>query len=181
MESLDLSSWERERCCAFTGHRPGKLPSGYRQSPAACAPLSAALRRAILQAGRDGCDTFLSGMALGSDTLAAEEVLALKAEGRPFRLIAVIPCPEQDARWKEPDRERYRALLARADGRICVCPQYTPSCMHIRNRWLVEHARRLIAVFDGSPGGTANTVRLAAKMHREIVQISPSAPDAFLI
>lgn len=39
--------------------------------------------------------------------------------------------------------------------------RYTDGCMLRRNRYMVEHADILMTVFDGSPGGTAATVRYA--------------------
>ena len=173
MLSFNEPLWDRAGTCCFTGHRPNRLPSGYRRDPSACAPLRSALREAILQAVRDGFTTFVSGMALGVDTWAAEEVLALKAAGQPLRLIAALPCPEQDARWGETDRQQYRALLERADDVFLASDRYTPYCMGARNRWMTAHSSRLIAVFDGGSGGTANTVRYADEQGLEIVRIDP--------
>lgn len=179
VEPLHSPAWDQTRTCCFTGHRPDRLPSGWRQDPDTCTPLRMALRDAVLQAVRDGYDIFLSGMALGVDLMAAKEVLELKKVGYPLRLIAAIPCPEQDACWREPDRRAYRTLLEQADEQVLICPHYTPYCMHARNRWMVEHSARVIAVFDGSPGGTANTIQLAQKKRREIVRIDPLNPFAF--
>lgn len=79
MLSFNEPLWDRAGTCCFTGHRPNRLPSGYRRDPSACAPLHSALREAILQAVRDGFTTFVSGMALGVDTWAAEEVLGAES------------------------------------------------------------------------------------------------------
>ena len=48
--------------------------------------------------------------------------------------------------------------------------------MHVRNRWMVEHTSRLIAIFDGSQGGTAQTVRLAETQGLDIRFLSPDSP-----
>ncbi len=173
MEWLRL---EPSETCCFTGHRPDKLPSGYRREEQVLAPLRAALRQAAFSAAADGFRTFLCGMALGADTLAAEETLALRREGLPIRLIAALPCRGQEMRWPAADRERYRRLLEQADDVQVMCGRYTAYCMNARNRWMVENAGRVIAVFDGSPGGTANTVEMARRFGREIV-IIPPFPD----
>ena len=47
--------------------------------------------------------------------------------------------------------------------------------MHARNRWMVEHTSRLIAIFDGSPGGTAHTVRLPETRGLDICFLSPDS------
>lgn len=161
-----------ETCC-FTGHRPDKLPSGYSRDEQALAPLRDALRQAVFSAAADGFRHFLCGMALGADTLAAEETLALRAGGLPVRLIAALPCRGQESRWPAADRARYRRLLTQADGVQVMSEGYTAYCMNARNRWMVENAGRVIAVFDGSAGGTANTLEMARRFGREIVVIQP--------
>lgn len=163
----------REKACCFSGHRPDKLPGGYRRDPTACHSLREALREAIGRTVAEGIDTFLCGMALGVDLWAAEEVLRLKQEKSGLRLVAALPCPQQADRWNAADKRRHRELLAMADEIYTACPAYTPYCMNARNRWMVDHACRLIAVFDGSPGGTANTLHMAAKQGLSIIRIDP--------
>lgn len=167
--------FRRETACCFSGHRPGGLPGGYAGWHSPSSPLRRRIRAALEEAYGDGYRDFVCGMALGADTLAAEEILALR-EGLPaVRLIAAVPCPGQEMRWSAADRARYQSLLERADMRLTISPAYAPHVMHARNRWMVEHAARLIAVFDGSPGGTAHTVRLAEKQGLEIRLLSPCA------
>ena len=158
---------DRATACCFTGHRPDKLPAD-------TMPLRACLRQLIHAAVADGTRDFLCGMALGTDRLAAEEVLALKASGAPIRLIAALPCPQQAARWSSADRQRYRQLLAQTDGQYVACERYTPYCMNARNLWMVENASRVIAVFDGSSGGTANTLCHAREQQLDIVLVHPT-------
>lgn len=171
--------WERANACCFSGHRPDKLPCGYNlQSPAAL-PLKTALKREIDRAVADGIDTFLCGMAQGVDTLAAEIILHMRDSGAPVRLVAALPCPHQDARWPASQRAAYRQLLARipAELQFTICDSYTPYCMNGRNLWMVERASRLIAVFDGSAGGTANTVRHAQEARIDIIRIHPKTAE----
>ena len=170
---MDWTSIRREAACCFTGHRPDKLPGGYAMNEALLAPLRQRLRRAIQEAVDTDYRDFLCGMALGADTLAAQEVLALRDVQPELRLIAAIPCPDQAKRWKPQDQRRYRDLLDRADGCYTACPSYTPYAMGARNLWMVEHASRIIAVTDGSPGGTANTLRMAEDRRLTIVRIVP--------
>ena len=46
--------------------------------------------------------------------------------------------------------------------------------MQARNQWMVDHCQLLIAVFDGSPGGTKNCVDYALRVRREIRLIDPT-------
>jgi uncharacterized phage-like protein YoqJ len=45
--------------------------------------------------------------------------------------------------------------------------------MQDRNIWMVDHCDALIAVWDGTSGGTANCVRYAQKVGKPIVFIDP--------
>jgi uncharacterized phage-like protein YoqJ len=118
-------------------------------------------------------------MAQGVDTLAAQLILQMQSNGAPVRLAAALPCPNQDARWPAPQRAAYRQLLAKIPSELqfTICDSYTPYCMNGRNLWMVEHSSRLIAVFDGSAGGTANTVRHAQDARIDIIRIHPKTAE----
>ena len=66
------------KTCAFTGHRPKKLPWGYNETDVRCVALKVALERQIRSLVQEGVTDFLSGMAEGIDLLAAEIVLNLR-------------------------------------------------------------------------------------------------------
>ena len=71
--------------CAFTGHRPGKLPWGEDESDLRCIALKAKLRAAVESAIHEGMEHFICGMAEGCDLYFAETVLALKSTYRTSR------------------------------------------------------------------------------------------------
>ena len=43
-----------------------------------------------------------------------------------------------------------------------------------RDRWMVDHAARVIAVFNGTPGGTGYTVDYAKSLGRKITMLDDS-------
>ena len=45
--------------------------------------------------------------------------------------------------------------------------------MDKRNRYMVDHADVLIAVWDGSPSGTGKTVRYAHQQGKSVITINP--------
>ena len=159
--------------CSFTGHRPKKLV-GF-GSEAYIGTLCELLKKEIVLNIHGGVDTFMSGMALGIDMLAAKCVLELKerTEFKEIKLVAVIPCNGQERLWNERDKLEYQKILSECDEKTVLSDKYTSSCMHIRNRYLVDHADCMIAVWDGSPGGTGNTVALAAKKGVPVTVIDP--------
>ena len=164
------------KACAFTGYRPEKLPFGDDEESPGCKRLKQRLYCETLQMTGKGVTTFLSGMARGVDTWAAETVLQLRTVLPPgkVQLWAVVPHAGQANAWCEADRARYRDLLARADKVVCLSETYTQGCMQRRNRYLIDHADCLIAVYDGQPGGTRYTVEYAQKKGLHIMIIDPN-------
>ena len=157
--------------CAFTGHRPQKLPWGSREEDPRCQALKTLLEQAILQAADRGFHTFLCGMALGCDLYFAEAVLQLKAQRPQLQLEAVVPCPGQSDRWSRADADRYGRLLQQCDRVTVLEDCYTEGCMTRRNRAMVDRARLLITVYDGSGGGTGQTVAYAERLGVELLPL----------
>jgi uncharacterized phage-like protein YoqJ len=126
-----------------------------------------------LNAYRGGYRAFLSGMALGIDLLACETVSHMRDDGilRDALLVGVVPGSGQAARWPEPEQKRYRAAISRCDGIVTLTESgcLTPGHYIARNRYLVDHSSRLIAVWDDIPsGGTYHTIRYARSKGLEI-------------
>ena len=161
--------------CAFTGHRPCKLPWKYNESDSRCAALKTALVQQITALTEAGITDFFSGMAEGTDQYCAEIILALRQKNPALKLHCILPCEGQDERWTLSARNRYRQILRSADSVEYVSREYDPDCMLERNRRLVEAAGMLLAVYNGERrGGTAATVRYARKLEREIIILAPS-------
>ncbi|MBE6961556.1 MAG: DUF1273 domain-containing protein [Ruminococcaceae bacterium] len=153
----------RQSACSFTGHRPAKLPWGMREEDRRCVALKQRIADAVEIAYEEGYRHFLCGMAMGCDFYFCECVLALRARKPDVTVEAVIPCPTQPDNWPAEAVRRYRALVEACDYETVVSAQYTPGCMQRRNRYLVDHASLLIAAYDGSSGGTRNTIQYALR------------------
>ena len=167
-----------EKCCAFTGHRPRKFPWGYNEADARCVALKTALAEQIAKLMDAGYTDFLSGMAEETDTWAALAVLGLKKEKPTLKLHCVLPCEGQADRWSASAQERYYSILGQADEVVYVSREYSKDCMLKRNRYLVDHAACLLAIYNGEwRGGTAMTVRYARKLGREVIIIEPPSSN----
>lgn len=143
---------------SITGHRPNKL-YGYNLKHPKYEELKTKFKE-LLQKYR--VSTAYTGMALGVDTIFAQAVLELKKEDYPIRLSCVLPCARQESKWSKIDQKRYHEILQQADEVVRLSEDdYRPELMRIRNRWLVDHANFLIAVWDGSDSGTSNCVQYA--------------------
>ena len=123
-----------------------------------------------------GFTQFLSGMAEATDTWSALSDLDLREKNPAIKLHCILPCKEQADKWAASSRDLYRSILDRADSIVYVSRTYHETCMLDRNRFLIEHAAALLAVYNGERrGGTAATMRYAQKMGREIIVIDPIA------
>ncbi|WP_302604242.1 SLOG family protein [uncultured Alistipes sp.] len=149
---------------AFTGHRTY------------CGEAAAALQRAVETLYAEGCRTFLSGMAAGFDMAAAETVLACRDRLPGLRLVAVVPFEGHINRFSNSDRERFGRIVAAADETTVLSARYHRGVYMQRNDYLVSHAARLVAWFDGSPGGTFYTLCRALQAGRRIDNLCPAGP-----
>ena len=159
---------------AITGHRPNKLGNDYDLT----SPLIAKIRLEIIQILVDLSDQKtikdglkgvegITGMALGIDTLFAMICIML---GIPF--TAAVPCSNQDSMWPVKAKELYHKILSRAATVYYVTiGNYTRACMQDRNEWMVDNCDVLIAVWDGSNGGTKNCIDYAIKQGKKIIYI----------
>lgn len=161
--------------CAFTGHRPQSLPFRFDETDERCVSLKNKLRAEIVRMlENDGITYFISGMAIGVDMYAAEIVLALKSSYDPnIKLECAIPCEEQSCKWPVALQKRYADIIGKCDKKTLIQKGYTPDCMEKRNRYMVDQADTLIAVWNGRPSGTGKTVRYALTMNKPVRIINP--------
>lgn len=146
---------------AGTGHRPDKL-GGYDTETT---NRLTAVARAYLQSNRP--DKVITGMALGWDQALG---WAAHHEGIPF--IAAVPFEGQESRWRSLDQEWWKALLQNAEEVVYTSePGYAVWKMQHRNKWMVDHADHVLALWDGSDGGTANCVRYAQRVGKPITNL----------
>ena len=168
----------KKKTCCFTGHRPQSLPFGFNENDARCAALKKALREQIIHLiEKENVTHFISGMAIGIDMYAAEIVLGLKASYPGITLESAIPCENQAEKWTEEQRDRYFDIAAKCDKETMIQCQYTPDCMHKRNRYMVDQADFIVAVWDGRPSGTGKTVQYAQRQGKPVKIINPKTLD----
>ena len=151
--------------CCFTGHR---------QIPQNLVPI---LKQRIKDGieylySNMGVTTYYAGGALGFDSLAAEAVIEQRRERGDVRLVIVVPCRNQDARWSAADRARYERIKREADEVICLAEHYFDGCMHQRNRYMVDHSAYCICYLTEQRGGTAYTVQYARERGLRIFNLA---------
>ena len=151
-----------KRTCCVTGHRD--LPQKE------ITHVKMALRHEIEKAVAEGFTRFMSGFADGVDQFFAEIVLEAQKTNPALELIAVIPYRKRLESLT--GKARTNAMLEACADVVVIQEEYQPSVYSHRNRYLVEHSDRVIAVYDGrEKGGTVGTIRFAHLMNKELREI----------
>lgn len=147
-----------EKTCCVTGHRKiaaDKIDYVKRE-----------LRREVLEAVNDGYLHYISGFAEAVDLWFAQIVLKLKKENPSLRLGAAIPYRKRLRLLFE--NSETREMLMQCSTIDVLSEEYRRDCFMTRNRFMVCHSSRVIAVYDGRDnGGTVFTMREAAILKRD--------------
>jgi len=151
------------KACAFTGHR--RIESRHIQK------LPELVLRAVQYAYDNGCRKFITGGAIGFDTLAAREIIKFRISHPDVSLVLALPCTNQDEHWSPSQRDAYSYTLSVADEVIYISDEYTETCMKERNLYLAEESDILIAYVSRSASGAGQTVRMANRLGREIYNL----------
>ena len=154
---------KRMQTCCFTGHR--ELP------PEEQAEIASRLECVISAQYQKGIRYYGAGGALGFDALAARTVIRLRENCPGMKLILVLPCLTQTRGWRLEDVTEHERIKGQADKVVYMAQQYTPGCMHKRNRHLVDHSGVCVCYLTKESGGTAYTVRYAKEKGLEIVNV----------
>ena len=107
------------------------------------------------------------------DTDAANIVLKLKYSYPMITLECAIPCETQAVKWNERDRDIYYNLLSKCDKETLLQQKYTSDCMQKGNQYMVANSDYVIAVWNGKPSGTGNTVKHAMKNNKVVLLVNP--------
>lgn len=112
----------------------------------------------------------ISGFAIGADQMSVEIAIELGVD-----FTAAIPFVGQEKMWPRQAQDKYRDLLGKAK-RVEIISEggYTAYKMQVRNEWVVNNSDLMLAVFDGTNGGTANCVRYARSKNKPIIVIDPT-------
>jgi uncharacterized phage-like protein YoqJ len=147
------TEYEKPRkACVFTGHR--ELGDNFSAD---------VLKREIIALLDEGVRIFYNGMAMGFDLLAAETLLSVKENYEGVKLIACIPCYNQEKSFPAADKKRYAEILKRADEQVLLAEHYFQGCMQIRDKYMADRADVMIAYCHKEKGGAAFTVKYFQK------------------
>lgn len=162
---------KREMTCCFTGHRNAKLPWGANDSDPRCIELKKEIFSRLEGIYETGYRHFICGMAIGCDTYFAQAVIRLRQLHPDVTLEAAIPCGTQPDKWPVNARIRYNSLVDSCDKITVLQIAYSPDCMMKRNKYMVDNSSLILSCYDGTPGGTMNTLLYAMRQNIKIITI----------
>lgn len=196
-----IMDW-RKVTVGATGHRPDKMGGwkdalgGYDNKHSLVAQLRtellAELERLIVEEGKS---RFISGGALGFDSMFFWAVHSLKKKYPHIENVLAVPFMNQYIRWQPQQRHWYHEMVKRADTFFDVARQedyntrehekgknpiplddFSHAKMDKRNQFMVDQSGVMLAYYDGTKGGTGNCVRYAVTnlLHRPaIIRFDP--------
>ena len=116
---------------------------------------------------------FITGGALGFDTLAALVVLDLKEDYPHIKLHLYYPCTDQSLKWNAYDKKIWNSIKLMADDYKYISDMpYVPGCMQLRNKAMVDASYYGIAYCNRSFGGTVSTIKYAKEKDLKVTVIS---------
>ena len=152
------------KICAVTGHRPQKL-GGFGDGVFEKLVIYAELVLKKMEPTK-----VITGMALGWDQAVATACVNLKI---PY--AAYTPGIWQPLKWPTEAQDRYRDLIEMATEVHNCDPNpgsgYAAWKLQSRNEQMVDNCQLLLALWDGSGGGTGNCVDYAAKQGRARIML----------
>lgn len=154
----------------FTGHRPKDF--GGWNAPAPQHVLDWLEEKIDNLIKLKGNVNFISGAAQGIDQWAAEIVLRKKEENKNVRLTMAMPYNDFGDNWPTTAKMHLNSINNKADKVVYVHKgSYTDSyLLQMRNEWMVNHSQLVLAVWNGSLGGTRNCVMYALKENVPIIR-----------
>lgn len=147
------------RCCSVSGHRV--IDKLFDKDN---------LKEIFLKIIDNGYNTFLIGMALGFDTLCFN-ILSEIRKKKDIKIIACIPCINQDLHFNLKQKKEYDNMLVSADEKVYVSQEYNDRCMQKRNEYLVDNSSLLVAYIRRNYGGTYNTIKYAQQKNIMIINV----------
>lgn len=170
---------------SFTGHRN---IYGYDYNTEEYQKLMNVLTMILENEICNGVDKFISGGAIGFDTIAFSCVNFLKQKYPYIKNTLAIPFKNQFTKWNNNQKNIYFNMINISDLNIYVDKQpdyklggrvredvYHPAKMQKRNEFMVDKSDFIIACWNyEKSGGTYNCIEYAIKKYKPILIINPA-------
>lgn len=148
-----------------TGHRPDKIGGwNYTNPTARWCYFQAVKHIELLNPAK-----IITGGAMGWDQIVATAALNLS-----IPLEVAIPFKDFEDRWSDYFKDIHRKILSRADKVTYICEEFSNAAYQKRNIYMVDNSNHLLALWNGTSGGTENCYKYAEKVGKSITRINPN-------
>ena len=115
-----------------------------------------ALRKSLLSKLEEGIEWVLISGQLGVELWAAEVVFELQNDYSNLKLAVITPFLNQDATWREQNKEWYESILAQADFVDSVTKKgyEKPWQFRLKNQFFIEKSDSLLLMYDQEKEGS---------------------------
>lgn len=159
-----------------TGHRPDKLGNSWSIE----SPISRSIQKEVyswLKYILEHTDHLhvIAGGALGFDTHLALATLKLKQEVDNVALEIAVPHKNFNGKWSVDDKEVFELIASMSDEvhYVSTNSEFSLNDLELRNRYMVRKSDIVLALWDGSNGGTYNAFTFAERNNKPIIWLKP--------
>lgn len=144
-----------------TGHRPDKL-GGYGKD----------VEDRLVTLARDWLIMYSPKKVISGGALGWDQALAWAAYFTNIEYVLALPFPGFEDRWPKSSKAKLHALMHDAHDVHFVCEEgYAGWKMQKRNVWMVDNSDQVLALWNGTSGGTGNCVAYANKKNKPIINL----------
>jgi uncharacterized phage-like protein YoqJ len=118
--------------------------------------IKSAIKKSLLPMVEEGLEWVLISGQLGVELWAAEVVFELQMEFPDLKLAVITPFLDQQASWKENNKEWYESVLAQADFIDSVTKKgyEKPWQFRLKNQFFIEKSEGLLLLYDQEKEGS---------------------------
>lgn len=140
---------------AISGYKPFELGIFKNDHPSVLF-IKAAIKKSLLPLVDEGLEWVLISGQLGVELWAAEVIFDLQTEFPDLKLAVITPFLDQEASWKENNKEWYESVLARADFIDSVTKKgyEKPWQFRLKNQFFIEKSDGLLLLYDQEKEGS---------------------------
>jgi len=128
-----------------------------------------ALENRLIPLVDDGLEWIILSGQLGVETWAAELIIEMKTTYSQLKYAIITPFLEQDQKWNESKREKYRMICEKADFHTSVTkrPYEGPWQMIEKNKFIIRNSDGLLIVYDEENEGSPKFLKELAVKYGE--------------
>ena len=154
----------RETTCCFSGHRamPPETMNLVRQRTEA----------AIRELYARGYRIFITGGALGYDTMVATLLFQIRTEIPDIRVVLAYPYEGYNSGWTREQWQDYRDRLMRYDEVECISEKPTRYAFWKRDRYMVDRSSLCVGYCIDASSGTGYTMAYARQKGVKVINLA---------